>query len=212
VAYSIYDRPMTRDRVRRGELVSVTTWVDTLAVPAGQRLYVDGIVGPTVYEDGLAYVEELPDGHALITFEKDALVSAENLHDNLMTCKHVRFARANRARAERNRSRKERLFHHTVKLFPKLEAGLFQAGFKPIYVPGGLQYAIAFCGDDGEMIIGAPFKSKEYAHEGEIPAGFIVSRHIISPILAGLRSREEYLEEQPAPPVADSHRYPEYSR
>jgi hypothetical protein len=212
VAHSIYYRPMTRDRVRRDELVSVTTWVDTLAVPAGQRLYVEGMVGPTVTEDGLAYVEKLPDGHTLITFEKDALVSAENLHSNLMTCMHLRYARVNRSRTERNRTRRERLFHHTVKLWPKLEAGLWQAGFKPIYVPGGLQYAIAFCGDDGEMIIGAPFKTVEYSHEGEIPAGFIVSRHIISPILAGLRPREEYVEQRSAQPAVDSHRYPEYSR
>lgn len=199
MAHSIYERQMTRDRVRNGSLVSVTTWVDTLAIPAGQRLYVEGIVGPTVYEDGLAEVEELGDGHALITFQRDALVSAESLHQNLMTCKHVRYARANRDRRDRERSRGQRLFHHTVKIFPKLLAGLFQAGLKPIYVPGGLQYAIAFCGDDGEMIIGAPFKGVEYPNDGEIPAGFIVSRHHISPILAGLRAREESFEEEPRP-------------
>ena len=146
------------------------------------------------------YHHNLPDKHYLIVFNQDVLTKVEGLSDNLMTCTHLRFVRANRPKPEATEvvatgekataGRKLRVFHSHVTLFGRLLAACLQANREPISIPGGLQYALAFCNDEngegGEQIIAAPPKGMEVdeTNVGEICSGFIVLNSDIDELLA----------------------------
>ncbi|MBI3633964.1 MAG: hypothetical protein HY226_06795 [Candidatus Vogelbacteria bacterium] len=193
---------------KNGQSKKRTSEVTTISFYKGQKLYVRGIVGSTAENGDLATITDLPDKHSLVVFNEDVLTRVEGLSDNLMTCTHLRFVRANRPKpeqtatttkaesAEGETKRKPRVFHSRVTLFGRLLAACLQANLEPVSVPGGLQYALAFCndenGDGGEQIIAAPPKGMKVEPEdaGEICTGFIVPNSQVDELLAGLPPRE----------------------
>ncbi len=207
MAKKIFTRTIYRDVLRPdGEVLSVERQIDVVALRKGQILFVRGIVGPTVDTDELSEeITELNDGHKLVRFRKNVIVAVEGLHPNLMTCHHLRFARLNQVESRRYKNRgdvdsdtgrKRQLFHNRITRFigrRHLLAALLQKDYRPIYIPGGLRYAIARCPDEnglgGETIIPAPKRGVKYKEDGEIPSGFIIQTNEIDSLLDSLSSR-----------------------
>lgn len=200
--------------VKRGDkLVRVQKEIDTVAIPEGQDLYVRGIVGRTADKDvnssenDMCYVEDLDDGHTLLTFKQDVLVRVEGLHDNLMTCEHLRFARFNRPRPTQDEMEERsgrKTLHNKVRPFPRLLAAMLNLHIPTITVPGGLRYAVAF---RDEVIVPAPKRGVNYRNWGEVTAGYIVRKEEIKDLLATLPEREEDDEFQRDNTSTDTDRY-----
>ncbi|MBI3632946.1 MAG: hypothetical protein HY226_01495 [Candidatus Vogelbacteria bacterium] len=204
----IYTSTLNRTvKNRNGKEKQVTDEVTAVAFTKGQKLFVCGILGSTA--EDLATIKELSDDHLLVIFNQDVLATVEGLSDNLLTCRHLLFVRPNRPyvkkteaekvadleRTDQN-TRKPPAFHHHVTLFGRLLAACLQGGRKPISVPGGLKFALAFRNDEkgegGEMIIAAPRKGTEVNEEsaGEVCIGFIVANSEREALLAKLPKRE----------------------
>ncbi len=164
-----------------------------LAVRKGQKVYVEGIVGPTV--EGVATLRELDNWLYAVVFEEDAIICVEGFLE--MTVRNLRFARKNLSKVERSMYKGVRILHSSVKnhgVRRPLLAALLQAGEKPKYVPGGAQWSVAFCdnqdGEGGEIIVPAPTSDTEYYCDGAIPNFFVVKASDIKNILATLSSQD----------------------
>lgn len=137
----------------------------TMFVEKDHRLFIRHIVADTAAT--VAVVEKVDGGSTLLTFEINSLVVVEDLHENGLTAKHLRFARPIRLGVGD--------LHSEVKVWPRLRAALHHAGREPIRVPGGLKYALAY---RDEMIVA------DYAMSGS--GGWIIRRKEIESLFKTL--------------------------
>ena len=161
MAKVIWTKTVERKVQRDGVVRVVPREVHTMAIPAGQVLFVNNIVGRTVCDYDLAEIEPLGDGHRKLEFKTDSIVTVEWLNHNGYTCENLRFGRSNDW--ERSAYRGVRTFHNNVTVFPTLAKALFQAGRLPDHVVGGARhYAVALCWDKNgqgkELIVPAQTK------------------------------------------------------
>lgn len=145
--------------------------IEVLSVLAGQRLFVRHMVGETVLP--LAEVEQV-EGSALLTFHTDAVVVVEELSQNGLTAKHLRFAREN--------GRKRGLHFAQVTMWPRLRRILEEED--RFNVPGGLGYIVTY---PDEMIIA------DYSMDGA--HGWLINRAEIGELLAANPLSEKQLGE-----------------
>lgn len=140
--------------------------VAVLAVPAGYKLYVNFLLGDTAIK--VAVIEKNGGSQAVI-FRQPTIVVVEGLHSNMKTCKHLRFARADRGARLMSAPTK-------VTMFPRLRAALKHAGVESVQIPGGFQEFIR--GYPDEIFV------PDYTMSGT--RGWIVKKSEVQDILAKL--------------------------
>ncbi len=191
MARLIYTTTETRMVRRDDKEIEVERMVQTLALRQGQKLFVRQIISPMVYD--LAHVEELRDGHALVVFDQDVIVSVEGLNENLLTCTNLRFARLNPAtqglgmKLSNKAESGQNAFHNRPVRFvgwKRLLAALYQRGDKPALIVGGLRYARAINGK--EVIVASPARNKRYNSLHDVPYCFIVPKDDVQLLLLSL--------------------------
>ncbi len=199
MARLIYSDYLNRSKVIHGRRKNIEVEICTMMLSEGEVLYVSGLLGSSADTDEMSDIYEMPDGHYLVTFRQDVLVRVEGLSQNLMTCRHLRYARPNRPIELRTKSR--RTLHNRITVWPRLLAAVLQDNNKPRgesvlkrklqpqHSPGGIHHLCAY---QGELILAMTKSGEQYDDPGEeIDSAFMVPTGAIQALLAELKPRRE---------------------